>query len=554
MILNLSKVFTLFVTGLMILAIPLVLSADGDSGGTDGTVMFAEAGGSGEFEWNDIHAFVIEENSVKVEEPFNVTICETVKEDKDTGQMRPSGYIFGTLNGITWDEKPEPTITISNQDFEDYKEDDNNLTAYAYGEYYDEDNLDAKERYAYKQVTITKPNNPPTPIARVAEEGNWTWINLTEESDVTFTVESGDDITLWFNAELSWDEDDEDVTGWAWELDEDGKFGGAGETQENVSRVFTVGKTYMNLGLIVFDERGKESATSVDFNIEITSPPRLPDLEAGEIQYENKNQNKDNYEVGDTIIVQPKINNIGENDTEAGFSVLIEYSKDNGASYTTLTTVEITDVIASGNFKLLTYNWDTGGFGDGQYLIRVTADSLGEIEEDDEDNNVNTTNLIPLDENKQAGTPILAFESIVADKTTAKVNEPVNVTITVENTGDGAANYVDIKFDINGEYMYFRTIDLIAAGTNESLIIQFTGDAKGDFVLGFILEDDKTQIGSKETVTITVTKPNGGDPVIPPIDNNGDNDDGGFIPGFEVVALIGAVLAGAVLFSGKRRR
>ena len=553
---NLSNVFTLVVTGLMILAIPISFTVAGEeeSDGTTGTKMGAEAGGSGDFAWNDIHAFYIEENDDKIDDLFNVTVCEARPKDKGTGDgMQPSGYIFGELNDITWDDDPAPTITISSQDFEDYKEDANNLTVYALGKYYDADNPDENERdrWAYKTVTVTKPNNPPTPVARVAEEGNWTWINLTVESEVTFIVEE-DTITLWFDASLSWDVDDEDVTGWAWELNGDGKFGGAGETQENVSRELSQDMSYVDLGLKVFDERGKESTGSVDFTIHIESPAQLPDLAVGEINYENKNKNKANYEVTDVIIIQPKIKNIGEKDTENAFSVLIEYSTDNGANYLELTPIEITDPIASNNFQLLTYQWDTGGFTDGSYRIRVTADKDAEVEEEHEDNNQNTTNLISLEPKSGTGTPELSFESLIADRTSVNVNVQVNITVTIKNTGTGDANYVDIKFDINGEYMYFRTIDLIVANTNESIIIPFTGDAKGDYILGFILEDDKTQIGTKQTVTITVTK----DTIIIPPDENGDgtgSDGGGFIPGFELAVLMGAVLVGSILFSRRKR-
>ena len=547
--------FTFLVTGLMVLAIPALFSVIADEGGTSGTKMGAEAGGSGEFNWNDLHGFVIWEADEKIEDEFNVTICENVKED-DKG-INPSGHIFGELTGIIWDDDPEPKITISNQDFEDYRspEDDNNLTVYALGEYYDADNPDEneRERWAYKTVTIQKPNNPPTPVARVAEEGNWTWINLTLESDVTFIVSSGDDITLWFDASPSWDEDHELVTGWAWELNEDGKFGGAGETQENVSKVFSVGKSYKDLGLKVFDERGKESATSVDFTIRVKSPERKPDLTVGEIDYQNNNANKANYEVGDTIIVQPKIRNEGENDTTSGFMVLLEYSTDNGQTNSELVELEITDPIPSSNFELLTYNWVTTGFAEGQYKIRVTADINDAVDEDFEDNNQNTTNLISLEENVEDGDPILSIDSVVADKIEVYVNEPLNITVTVKNDGTGDGTYVDIYYYIAGEYQYYLPLDVVPWGENATKVFQFSGDAKGVYTLAFQAQDNGINVGEQVPITVTVIKEND-DPgqVDDPSGGDGGSDTG-FLPGFEVITLLGAVATGMVLYSFKRR-
>jgi len=492
---------------LIILILTVPSFSANDSGGTEGTAIFAAVGGG--FEWNEIHGFVIEENDIKVDEAFNVTLCENVRFSDD--KWKPSGHIFDEIEGIHWDDEPEPHLTISNQDFEDYKEDENNLTVYVYGEYYDEDHEDEKKRCAYKTVTVTKPNNPPVPVAWVAEEGNWTWFNLSEESEVTFVVEDGYDIQLWFDGSNSWDPDGEAVTDWKWDLDEDGSFGGAGENGENLSKVLTTGRSY-DLGLKVSDERGRESDTSLDFTIHVQSPERHPDLTVSEITYANKNQNKQNYEVGDIIIVQPKIDNIGDNDTKDSFKVLLEYSYKGGA-YSTIEEQEITNTIPASNLVILTFNWDTSGYPEGQYILKVTADFQNVIEEEYEDNNENTTNIINLEQRIENFPPDLSIEFVSADKVKPKVNEVVNITVSVINEGEGDANYVDAFFDINGEDQYFRTFDLIAAGTNDTMIFTFSGDAEGTFTLGYLLKDDGIQVGEKETVQIIVEKEQGQIPV-----------------------------------------
>lgn len=541
---------SLIIAGILAFSLPVAMFAAGEEkGGTEGTEVDGQVAGGAE--WNEIHGFAILEEGEKIDEEFNITISESVKF-KD-GKHSPGGHIFGELDLIHWDDQPEPSITISEGDFETYSDDGTNLTVYIYGDWYNNKLASDQERYAYKTVLVEKPNNPPRPVAWVAEEGNWTWFNLSEASEVEFIVEEGDDITLWFNAEASWDPDaEEDLAEWKWDFDEDGSFGGVGETGENLSKVLTTGKTY-NLGLKVWDERGRESESSLDFTIIVSSPPRMPDLEVMDVEYSNENANKQNYQVKDHIIIQPKIKNIGENDTESAFKVKFEYSTNGGADYSLLGERDITEPIAAGNLKLLSYTWDTEGYQKGGYIIKVTADTENVIDEANENNNENTTNIINLEEEDDPGTADVEIEFISAEKTTIKVNELVNITVSVINVGDGDANFVDIDYDIEGEFIYLQTINEIAAGFNATAKFSFSPDAAGTYTLGFIMTDDD-KVGERETITITVEKDtNGGG------GNGGDNepekkkDDGGFIPGFEVIASLGAIMAALVL-AGKRRR
>jgi len=550
---RLNALIAILIVGTLTFSLPLVMFAGGadDTGGTEGTVMDADVGGG--FEWNEVHGFVIFEDGVKVDEEFNVTICESVKYVDD--KASPSGYIYEELTGIHWDDSPEPSIFISEEDFDSNSEDGTNLTVKVYGDWYDgtQPAEEDRDRWAYKTITFERPNNPPEPVAWVTAEGNWTWFNLSEENDVTFVVEEGNDITLWFDASHSWDPDGEAVTEWKWDLDEDGIFGGAGETGENKSKVLTTGKSY-NLGLKVWDERSKESETSLDFTIRIQSPARLPDLTVSEVSYENKNQNKQNYEVGDHIIVQPRIDNIGENDTDAPFKVLLEYSSDGGDNYVELIQIDITEVIRAGNFKLLTHTWNTEGYTEGNYILKATADLQNVIGEEFEDNNENTTNLVHLEPRPEDYDPDLSIEFVSATNQNPKVNEEINITISVINEGQGDANYVDVHYDINEEFKYFKTFELIPAGTNDTIQFTFSGDAEGPITLGYQLKDDGNQVGDRETIQITVKNPedpNGNGPEEP---ENGENGGSGFIPGFEVLAVIGAIMSAFVVFNRRRRR
>ncbi|MCK4615169.1 MAG: hypothetical protein KAU14_10230, partial [Thermoplasmata archaeon] len=386
---NQSGFAYLLLTMLLIFAIYATntISAE-ESGGSDEHIEIdVDAGGSGEFNWNETHGFAIEEDGEKIDDKFNVTICEDLKWDSPEERYKPSGYIFGELHGIYWDDSPAPAILILKEDFGKYKTDENNLSVYTYGEYEGPKGI----RYAYKRMNITKPNHAPLPMARVAAEGIWNWIDVKQTCNVTFIIESGDQITLWFNGSDSWDVDDEEVTDWKWDLDGDGKFGhSAWEQGVNRSKVLTTGKSY-RLGLIVIDERGKGSII-LDFIIRVPPPILKPDLTPIDISCENQDSGKQDYDEGDTIVISSLVKNIGDNNTASPFDVLFEYSRDDGATYTYLANITVQDYLSPNGFRHLTWLWDTSleELTPGNYSIRVTVDSNDDIREESEDNNTNT--------------------------------------------------------------------------------------------------------------------------------------------------------------------
>lgn len=554
---NLLAFISVMLASIMVFSLPVVMFAQGeDSGGSDADIaMQAAAVAGGNYQWNDVRGFAITESDEKIDDEFDVTLCQSVKGSP--GEEEPSGHIFGTKEGIQWDDDPEPHISVSEADFEEFREDENNLTLYAYGEYEREGPGGTEERYAYIEVMITKPNNPPVPIPYVTVDGNWTWFNLTDEDEVTFITEAGvNEISLIFDGSHSWDPDGEAVTDWKWDLDEDSKFGGAGETGENLTKVLTSGKTY-NLGLKVYDERGKESTKSADFTIIIQSPAQKPDLVISEISYKNHQQGKNNYEDGDMINIYPTVKNIGHNDTDQAFYVLIEYSMDGGDTYETLVQLEVTEPINPSGVHPLDYSWDTDSdpkFTEGQYLIRATADNTKVIVEEVEDNNDNTTNYLNLEASTVVGDPDISIDTVESDIAEPKVNQEVNITVTIINEGDGDAKWVDVLYSINNEYAYQQSVEVVPAGDQAIAVFTFTGDSEGSYTLSYQLKDDGTNINDPETISITVIRTTPKPDDIPD-DTTGDDSssDSGFIPGFELITLLGAAAVSIALYSSRKK-
>jgi len=251
-----GKYLTLVLVILGAIIIACARQSVADGGGSDDEISIeASVGGSGVFAWNESHGFVIKEEGTKINDEFDVIICEDVKYNDTREKHEPIGHIYGELHDIRWDDEPPPYLIICREDFEEYKNDQNNITVIIYGEY---EVGPGQTRYAYLELNITKPNNSPIAVVHMALEDSWNWSKVNETWDATYFSEA-DDLRFRFNGSSSWDPDDEEIIAWNWDLDEDGRFGYLSrERGMNVSMVLTPGRTY-RLGLMVKDERGKTS-------------------------------------------------------------------------------------------------------------------------------------------------------------------------------------------------------------------------------------------------------------------------------------------------------
>ena len=99
---SLPFVSLMAVIGLIIVCLLSSFSSSADEGGTDPNIKVYGAAGGGGFKWNDTHAFLLEDYGEKVEEEFDITICEDVKYKG--GKYAPSGHIFGELKELRQQE------------------------------------------------------------------------------------------------------------------------------------------------------------------------------------------------------------------------------------------------------------------------------------------------------------------------------------------------------------------------------------------------------------------------------------------------------------------
>jgi hypothetical protein len=580
---QLNILITIVLIALLMMSLPgaifCVQAAEDPEGGTDPDIRLGEcqAGGSGEFLWNQMHGFVMIEDQEKVDEPFNISISEDVKYYPVEDKWKPQGHIYGELHDIIWyeegeDGKIEPWKEISLDDFYEYSDDGINLTVYVLGEYWREQPGEDELRQAYKEVLVQRPNHAPTAVPWVVDSdeygnGNWSgWKNISDPQDlnedgelVYYISSEGIDVQFYLNASHSWDVDGDNITDWRWDLDGDGHFGQESrERKENTTVYLGVGDHI--LGLMVGD--GNKYSSVVDIRIVIRTPIRYPDLTINEISVVNIDGLSSEIYKEDRAKITAHVKNIGDNESNEKFDVYFEYKfLDTNEPFMELGTdprVTVTETILVNGLKLVEAVWDTGSddFYPGNYTFRATVDPDEEVRELREQNNVfesdeNITLFAAIDE----GIPSISIVNPVeVSKYDAWVNEIVYINITLENTGTGDARYVDILYYIDGEWQHTLTVINLAKNSEETTSFVFSGDTNKTYKLRFEIKDNGVKVDETDTYSIKVEGniPGPGDWTEPDTPE-GDDEGNEMIPIIIAVVVVVGGIGGAGFFFMKKK-
>jgi hypothetical protein len=536
--------FFLMIAGLILLALPWMFQAtavDDDKGGTDKDIE-VEGDAGGGFDWNTLHGFVMIENGYKVDEEFNVTFCTEVKY-KENGEDGPNwyaaGHTFGSKENIKWDDDPEPEYTISREDLEEHKsegDDTVNTTVYILGKYIRENPHGPDEaRKAYKKITVMRPNHAPKAVAMITnsdenEKGmwdNWTTISSNDHGEIVYYIDSaGVSVKFYLNGSASTDQDGDEITGYRWDLDGNGKFGEESRERKMNTTVY-LGEGDWLLGLIA-DDGNKYTDPPLDIRIVIRQPIRYPDLSVQNIQVVNKNGQTDIVK-GDRCAIIAEVKNVGDKESTDPFDVQFQFWNRNDSPNEPswqdfdLGTVRFTDPINVNGLKLIEYTWDTGSymFYPAIYSFRAIADSSQEMKELREHNNyfplegeemeAENITLLPNDGGGEADIVVVGT---TLSKTEAGVNEVVWINITLRNDGDGNAQWVDIHYYIDGTWVAFKTVEMLEKEGGEwTEAFVFTGDSNKTFRIKFEVKDDGEIIHTVDAGVIRVSSsydPTGG--------------------------------------------
>ena len=348
-------------------------TTEGDEGGTDADIrVLGEAGRGVGQGWRTIHGFVIIENHEKDDNAFNITICEDIKWRQDEKKYVPSGHVYGALTDIYWDDNPEPSHNITLDEFDDYREDELNLTVYILGEYYRQNGNETELRQAFKEITLKRPMEAPIPMMKIAFDDNWTWQYITE-NDVISIPRPDVPMVLHINTSGTIDPDGDNIITWS-----------------------------------------------------------IIDASDGSYLYDS-----DKQPLNETISFPIKENNryfFGCKDVTGSISMM-------------------------------------------SFYIEMTTDHLE---------------------------PNLSYMGYSVSKNPIVFKEDIYINVTIGNTGDREARYVDVYFILDGEFQYYKTIDMISPGENATISFLFTEDVFGIYEISFDLRDDGVRFYNLSGIYIAV--------------------------------------------------
>ena len=433
--------------------------------------------------------------------------------------------------------------------------------------------------------TYEKANTPPVPKAKISVEDDF-----PDDDEKTIVIEEGDDdktletalgkdgtVTIYFSGSDSTDADAGDTLTFHWDIDGDGEMedGSTGldldETGEYKEHEYGNAGTY-ELMFMVSD--GSSESTKLNFVVEIKDTEKKPELHPVDFLVEDEDGNPEtDFEKGDIIEVQMDVENKDDSgfgaNTDTAVKVTFYYALDS-ESYATWYELYDTDTgtaVKNNDKKLVPYSWDTSDFTPDTYKIKVVVDEDDDISEWDEDNNEEIfSDLIYLDPSGTEGNPIVSFkDDITFEYDGAKImeNDEVTIDVLIQNTGDGDATNVQVHLYIgNKKKTPSSSFFDVQVGETKKLselsqAFLWSPSLKGnyDIKLEIVYYDSDSNI---QTVTITeegveveATTTDPGDPTDPGEENVGE-DDGGFLPGFELAATAAAVALVALVISRKR--
>ncbi len=136
---------------------------------------------------------------------------------------------------------------------------------------------------------------------------------------------------------------------------------------------------------------------------------------------------------------------------------------------------------------------------------------------------------------------LLAVESIQFDVTEPRVGDEVTITVQLKNNGDGGASGAELVVLANGNETARRTLGLVPVGGTRDASISWTPEEAGDYtIVARASTPAQSESPGTKSASITVKeKQSGGD---------------GESPGFELFALLAALVVAGTLIGYKRKR
>ena len=337
-----------------------------------------------------------------------------------------------------------------------------------------------------------------TSVGEPVEDG-WEWITLTiMVPNVLPTVDAGVDQEVVVNTLVEFEANATDTDGtivtYEWDFDTDGAF-----SADHTSTIADANFTYTTPGnytvtVRVTDDRGGIRTDTLTVTV---IPNVLPIVDAGEDQ-----------EVVVNTLVEFEAN---ATDTD-GTIVTYEWDFDTDGAFS----ADHTSTIADANFTYTTP-------GNYTVTVRVTDDRGG----------IRTDTLTVTVLAEYIPVPNLQIDALDLSNLDPDVDEVVEITVTLKNTGDADAQGIKVRVFIDDVLKDLLDVPDIAPNATITVSYNWTVDE------------------GKHTIRINMTYTGGGDETERSITIKGESK--GFLPGFELMMGVIALAAGALFVSWRRK-
>ena len=425
---------------------------------------------------------------------------------------------------------------------------------------------------------------PPVPRAKISLEPDF-----PDDAGKTIVIEEGDDdktlqgtlskdgmLTVYFTGEESFDDDGDELS-YFWDIDGDGNYETGEDSGDNLNETgiryqynYTETGSY-RLKFRVAD--GSFESGSIFFNIEVKETEKKPELFVDDVTVETVD-GEDALEAdiykGDELEIAAFIRNHDESGygapTPGDVRVAIYYTlkSDNYDTWYLFDDmpVNLGKINIEGQ-KKASFTWDTTDFQPDEYKVRVVVDEDDDVEEWNEENNAGTYNgIVELQPLPPSRYPEITMRDIELNSSWIKVNDVVEIDVTIQNAEDGDGEGIFIKLFIDNEYKKTSSSFTVPAGGARKLsntkrgVFTWSPSVDGNYTLR--LELTYTNEAGEQTIELEKddVEVHPIIDIIPPDPKNSTSDS---TPWHQTTAFYGAAVLvcvgaiGVVVFVSRRR-